>query len=224
MPKRGIRKTGCEGFSLVELMVALGVTLVIMVVAGRMLAMSMSVRTRENARIEAISDVQRALQVMTREIGNAGLGLSTNGIHPTDSNASQIRVRSNINAFGIPPNVAPDTDTLDSWPEGSEDIVFAIINNYTGTEPTGQRLITRQDLNVPVNKISQLANRVDSLQFEYLKADGTAAASPAQAGRVRITVGVDLPPVGRGGDPGYQPASRVLLTSDVTLRNSLLDK
>ena len=218
MPKRGRRNTGCEGFSLIELMVALGVTLVIMVVAGRMLAMSMSVRTRENARIEAIGDVQRALQVMTREIGNAGLGLSNNGIHPTDSNASQLRVRSNLNAF------AGDTDTLDSLPEGSEDVVFAIINNYTGTEPTGQRLITRQDLNVTTNKISQLANRVDSLRFDYLKADGTTAASPTLAARVRITVGVDLPMVGRAGTPGYQPASRVLLTSDVTLRNSLLDK
>lgn len=218
MVKPGNRKAGSAGFSILELIVALGVTLVVMTVAGRLLAMSMSVRTRENARVEAIGDVQRALQVMTREIGNAGLGLSTNGIHPGDSNASQIRVRSNLNAF------SGDTDTLDSLPAGTEDVVFAIINNYTGTEPEGQRLITRQDVNAPANKISQLANKVDSLQFDYLKADGTVAASPVQAERVRITVGVDLPEVGKPESPGFQPATRVQLHSDVALRNRLLNK
>jgi type II secretory pathway pseudopilin PulG len=212
------RKRGEAGFSLIELMVALGVTLVVMVVASQLMAMAMSVRTRENSRIEAIGDAQRALQVMTREIGNAGLGLSNNGIYAADSNGSQIRVRSNLNAF------SGDTDTLDSLPEGPEDVVFAIINNYTGTELNGQRLITRQDLNAPANKISPLANRVDLLTFDYLKADGTAAASPSQATLVRITVGVDLPQVGSPRTPGFQPASRVQLTSDVMLRNSQLNK
>lgn len=201
------------GFSLIELMIALAVTMVIMTISARMLAASLSVRTRENTRVEAIADVQRALQTMSREIGNAGLGLSNNGIHPTDSDADQIRVRANLNAFG------GDSDTLDSDNAGSEDVVFAIINNFTGGDPEGQRLITRQD--VIANRISSLANRVDTLQFEYLKLDGTPAASPAQAARVRITVGVLLRAVGRRDRPGYQPASRTQLVSEVTLRNSL---
>jgi prepilin-type N-terminal cleavage/methylation domain-containing protein len=218
MSKQRNGKNGSAGFSLIELMVALGVTLVIMAISAQMLASSMRVRTRENSRIEAIGDVQRALQVMTREIGNAGFGLANNGLHPTDSTPSQIRVRSNLNAF------SGDTDTSDSLAEGSEDVVFAIINNYTGTELGGQKLITRQDVNLTVNNISQLANRVDSLEFQYLKADGTTAASVALATRVRILVGVNMPAVGSRGAPGYQPASRVQLTSDVTLRNRLLDQ
>jgi len=202
------------GFSLIELMIALGVTLVIMVISAQLLAASLNVRARENARVEAIADVQRGLQTMSREIGNAGLGLAGNGLHPTDSDEAQIRVRANLNAF------SGDTDTLDTNDAGSEDVVFAIINNFTGGEPEGQRLITRQDVNT--KRISSLANRVDSLRFDYLNPDGTVAASPAQAARVRITVGVTLRAVGTPGRPGYQPQSRTQVVSDVSLRNRLL--
>ena len=202
------------GFSLIELIIALGVTLVIMVISAQLLAASLNVRARENARVEAIADVQRGLQMMSREIGNAGLGLAGNGLHPTDSDAAQIRVRANLNAF------SGDTDTLDTIDAGSEDVVFAIIHNFTGGEPEGQRLITRQDANT--NRISSLANRVDSLHFDYLNPDGTVAASPAQAARVRITVGVTLRAVGTPGRPGYQPQSRTQVVSDVSLRNRLL--
>jgi type II secretory pathway pseudopilin PulG len=203
-----------RGFSLIELMVALGVTMVIMVVAGRMLAMSLNVRMRENQRSEAIADVQRSLQAMTREIGNAGLGLSSNGLicdEPDESTFGEIRVRSNLDAF--PPS--GDTDTTDK----DEDVVFSLINDATVTPP--QRLITRQDVNT--GKISQLANRVDALQFTFFNEDGTAA-TPDAAERVQITVTVTLPAVGTPNGPGYQPPTRVRLQSEATLRNRLLTR
>jgi prepilin-type N-terminal cleavage/methylation domain-containing protein len=209
-PRRGAHDS--RGFSLVEVMVALAVTLIIMAVAGRMLAMSMNVRARENQRSEAVADVQRALQSITRDIGNAGLGLSSNGIASDDPNEEtygEIRIRSNLDA--LPP--ANDTATDDA----DEDIVYALINDATVTPP--QRLITRQDVNA--KKISQLANRIDALGFTFLKADGTAA-TPAGAERVRVTMTVTLPPVGTAGSPGYQPATRMRLQSEVLLRNSLL--
>jgi Tfp pilus assembly protein PilW len=203
-----------RGFSLIELMVALGVTMVIMVVAGRMLSMTMNVRTRENQRSEAVADVQRALQMMTREISNAGLGLTSNGITsdvPTATEFGEIRVRSNLDAF--PPSA--DNDTADA----DEDVVFSLINDGTVSPP--QRFITRQDVNT--KKISQLANRVDALQFDFLNDDGTAA-TPADAERIRISVSVTLPAVGTAGQSGYQPASRIRLQSEATLRNRLLTK
>src|SRR5215207_11004352 len=93
------RRRGEAGFSLIELMVALGVTLVIMVVASQLLAMSMFVRQRENQRSEAVADVQRALQAISREISNAGLGMANNGLVAADSDAIAIHIRSNLNAF-----------------------------------------------------------------------------------------------------------------------------
>src|ERR1044072_8307603 len=111
--RKGGRRKGEAGFSLIELMVALGVTLVIMVIASKMLAMTMFVRQRENQRSEAVADVQRALQTMSREISNAGLGLSNNGLVAANSDELAIRIRSNLNAFcGVTPTC--DTDTSES--------------------------------------------------------------------------------------------------------------
>ncbi|HEX8721191.1 MAG TPA: prepilin-type N-terminal cleavage/methylation domain-containing protein [Pyrinomonadaceae bacterium] len=223
MRKRNDRRAGAEaGFSLIELMVALGVTLVIMVVASRMLAMTMAVRARENQRAEAIADVQRALQTMSREISNAGLGLRpvggapNNGLVDEDSDNISIRVRSNLNAFCGPGGAACNNTTTDP----DEDIVFSIISNNSGGET--QKLITRQD--VTTDAISPLANRVDDLNIAYLNADGTPAAAPSAASRVRLVVSVNLPRIGTPGAPGYQPPSRMSLTSDVVLRNSVLNQ
>lgn len=216
-------RAGEAGFSLIELMVALGVTLVIMVIASRMLAMSMAVRARENQRSEAIADVQRALQTMTREISNAGLGLTaSNGLVAADSDDLQIRVRSNLNAFCDVKAAATspcDSDTSDS----GEDVVFAVINNTTGGGGDNQRLITRQDINNS-NAISSLANRVDGLKFVYVKSDGAETANASQAQRVKLTVTVTLPAVGSKGQAGYQPASQMQLASEAVLRNALLSQ
>ena len=209
---------GEAGFSLLELTVALGVTLVIMAVAGRMLAMTMAVRSRENQRAEAVADTQRALQAMTREISNAGLGMSNNGLVDGDSDSLAIRVRTNLNAFcGVVE--ACDTDTDDP----GEDIIFVVLNNTTGGGGDNQRLITRQDRNSG-NAVSALANRVDALDFDYVKADGTTTATPSEAQSVRITVEVTLPAVGSEGEPGYQPASRTQLQSEAVMRNLLLEQ
>src|SRR5437868_598513 len=153
---------GDAGFSLIELMIALGITLIIMVVAGRMLAMSLNIRMRENQRTEAISDAQRALQMITRDITNAGLGLKTNGLSstdPTEEIYGNIRIRSNLDAFS---EIAPNTTTP------GDDVAYELVNDATVTP--AQRLVTRQDINSM--QISQLANRIDALQFEFLDAAG----------------------------------------------------
>jgi type II secretory pathway pseudopilin PulG len=214
---KGAGRRGEAGFSLIELMVGLGVTLVIMVIASQLLAMSMFVRQRENQRAEAVGDVQRALQAMSREISNAGLGMSNNGLVADDSDDIAIRIRSNLNAFcGVTSTC--DSDTSDS----GEDIIYTLINNFTGGGGDNQRLITRQDVNNS-NAISALANRIDSLAFEYLDADGVATADASEAQKVKITVTVTLPAVGTEGQPGYQPPSQTQLVSEAVLRNALLD-
>lgn len=214
--KRG-RRGGEAGFSLIELMVALGVTLVIMVIATRLLAMSMYVRQRENQRAEAVADTQRALQAMSREISNAGLGMSNNGLVAADSDDIAIRVRSNLNAFC---GAASTCDSDTSGP--GEDVVYALINNITSGGGDNQRLITRQDVNNG-NSVSALANRIDSLTFGYVDSAGATTADASAAQKVRITVTVTLPAVGSEDQAGYQPPSQMQLVSEAVLRNSLLD-
>jgi len=178
----------------------------------------MFVRQRENQRSEAVADVQRALQSMSREISNAGLGLKNNGLVAADSDDIAIRIRSNLNAF-CGATSACDSDANDP----GEDIVFAILNNTTGGGGDNQRLITRQDVN-DSNAISALANRIDSLTFDYIDENGVTTADASDAQKVKIAVTVTLPKVGTEGQAGYQPPSQMQLVSEAVLRNALLDK
>ena len=225
------------GFSLIELIFALGITLVVMLLASTLLAQSFKVRSRENRRSEALVDTQRALQAMTREIANAGMGLSTNGLVPGDTDSSAIRIRSNLNAATENPG-----DTADD----GEDVKYRLINDANGS------FIVRQNFQpTPASWAAGttiLANRVDSLTIRYFRqrvsytADPTncnitsispttvtvnsasvaneVASNPESAGYVVISICVQLPAVGTAGEAGYQPASRVQLVSDATLRNS----
>jgi len=80
-----------------------------------------------------------------------------------------------------------------------------------------------------------LANRVDSLVIRYYAArvaytqgdcditptDGSAEVTQkSDAKFVVFALCVQLPSVGTPGSTGYQPASRVQLVSDVSLRNA----
>ncbi len=215
-----------DGFSLVELLIAMTITLAIMAIASTLLASSLNIRTRENQRTEALADAQRGLNSMTREIANSGYGLNGNGIVQSDSISTSIRVRANLNA------TAGET-TSNSASDRDEDIKYLL---YTDSDTS---YIVRMDVNTAAQEMI-LANRVDSMTIRYY-ADkiyytsgncdisnvtndaGNAATEVTQkssAKYVVISLCVTLPKVATPGSPGYQPASRVQLTSDVVLNNS----
>src|SRR6266540_222816 len=99
------------GFSMLELLIAMTITLAMMTAASTLLATSLRTRTRENLRSDALASAQRALNIMSREIGNTGYGLTDNGIVVADSTTDSIRTRANL-----------DNDaTLD---EADEDVRF----------------------------------------------------------------------------------------------------
>src|SRR5205085_11812257 len=98
--QKHIRQDGAEaGFSLVELMIAMAVTLVVTAMASSLIGGAFQTRTRENQRSEALADAQRALYVMSREVANSGFGLSNNGMGGADSTSNSIGVRANLTAF-----------------------------------------------------------------------------------------------------------------------------
>ena len=232
------------GFSLSELLIAMTISLTVMGFGTVLLASSFNVRSREDRKSDAVADVQRALNIMTREIGNSGFKLptglasvSTNGIVAADSDNESVRIISNLNGM---PNADPaltDTDVTDA----DEDVKFLM---YVDSD-RGQRYIVRYEKNAS-NQTTVLANRVDSLILRYYdekvtyettvdadgvcditnvnNASGTAESevSPALAKYIVIAVGVTLPAVGSLGTNGYQPETQVQLTSDVVLRNSIV--
>lgn len=233
------------GFSMLELIIAMVITITVMGLASSILAGAFNVRSREDRKSDAIADVQRAMNIMTREISNAGMKLpsglptvSTNGVVSNDSDSQSLRFVSNLNGMPDPANgFAEDTDVTDT----DEDIKFLM---YVDAD-LGQRYLVRYEKNGS-NKTTVLANRIDSLIFRYYDEKVTYSTTVDASGNVDITnvknaldvdesevdpgsakfvviaVGVTLPAIGVQGAEGYQPPSQVQLTSDVVLRNSIV--
>ena len=157
-----------QGFSLLELLIAMTVTLAVMAAASTLLATSLRTKTRENTRSNALAAAQRALNIMTREIGNSGYGLTDNGVVAIDSDADSIRVRSNLNA---------DSDIGDA----DEDVRFVYqdandaIVRYENGGTTGV-----------------LASDITALNIVYYDVAGNVVA-PGLAERVTIDISVNLP-------------------------------
>lgn len=243
MPTQTNHSRNQRGFSLIELLVALTLTLTIMGIAVTLLARSLNTRTRENERVDEIADVQRALNVMSREISNAGFNLDNNGIVASDSGRSSIRIRANLNKFDTDPTLDPLSRKFVQDP--GEDITYfaneAETTNYLARwdpyQPSGPGL--------PELRKTVLANRVDSVAFYYFDQKVTytqdppnceideprnaagnlqAEVTPNNAKYVVIVACISTPEVGVAGEPGFQPESQILLISDVALRNSWLSK
>ena len=227
------------GFSLIELIIAMTITLVVLGIATTLIAQSLNVRARANDNVDALADAERALNIMSREIAQAGFNLTDNGIvaadSVTDANGnSTIRIRANLNKFDTSKSTAARNGIGDpaaaAGEDAGEDIKYYI---YPTTNTT---LLARYDAyeNSGPNS-SVLANRLDALHIHYFSqkvtystngCDITGASSaevaPNLATYVVIAVCVQQAATGKPGDPGYQPAYSLGLTSDVALRNANL--
>ncbi len=230
------------GFSMFELIVAMTVMLVILGMASQLIAGAFRVRKREDNKSDALADTQNALNIMSREIANAGsslpanLGLPENGIVHADSNTDVIRVISNPNNND---NVR-DTD---------EDVIYKL---YTDNSTTpAQRYIVRYNVNAAATAV--LANRIDALSISYydqkveyqttagtcginnvtkstydavsgtvVKTAATESTDRSKSKYVVIAICVKLNQVGTSGADDYRGDWQVQLTSDVTLRNANL--
>jgi prepilin-type N-terminal cleavage/methylation domain-containing protein len=198
-----------RGFSLIELMISMMVMMILMGIVSTLFSRSMSTRSRESRRTDALTSAHAALNVMSREISNAGFGIwqdlltkkGSNGLWLADSNAKRIHFRANvINSDLVTESVGEDiTYFFDS---NTDSIV-----RYDPHEPEGSRT------SVIINRISD----VTFTYYNYVESSSafTTSTTPTlDTGRVRINVTVKLDPV------VGQPDSTVTFTSDVTLRNS----
>jgi type II secretory pathway pseudopilin PulG len=241
-----INKKNQAGFSLMELLVALTTTLVVMSIAVTMLARTLNIRTRENEHVDELGDVQRALNIMSREIANSGFNLTNpdNGIVALDSDAQRIRIRANLNKFDTSGffSVEAKRGIGEGGPgeDAGEDVTY-----FVNTADNTNYLARWDELAIPPNQATVLANRVNSIGFYYfdrkvtytqdrdncqitnaLNDSGVAQAqvTPDNAKFVVLVVCIDTPQVGTQGSPGFQPGFHTLLISDVALRNSRLNK
>ena len=218
------KKATNGGFSLLELLIAMVITMALMTAASSLLANALRVRSRENQKSDALADTQRAINIMSREIANAGFNMIGNGIVPGESGLNEIRVRSNLNKFDFDPSVSADSRM--NLQDPGEDITYFI------NEADNTMYLARHDKYGTGSTV--LANRIDSMNIHYFgqKVSYTAPpggsditnfpaeVAPENSKYIVIAVSVTLDAVGQPGAPGYQPPYSVLLCSDVTLRNA----
>ena len=205
--------TGREaGFSLIEMIIAMVITLVILGVAVATFSGALSSRSRETGRTDAITSAQAALNIMTREIGNSGYGLTNNGlvVNPAafttdDCRENQIHFRSNINNLDLSTNGV------------GEDITYFF-------DSASQSVVRYDPAASP--QTSGVINSVSDVDFHYYNfgtgcpntPGGCLGDASADTGRVRITLTVILDG-GAGVNANANPRN-VELRSDIALRNS----
>jgi prepilin-type N-terminal cleavage/methylation domain-containing protein len=235
MTKQFKPESGEKGFSLIELIIAMTITLVVLTVATTLIARSLNIRTRAHDNVDALADAERALNILSREIAQAGFNLNNdNGIVPEDSvidanGNSTIRIRANLNKFdtNAPASARngigqPDLDI-------GEDVKYFIFPAQNTT------LLARYDLYDGAGNTTVLANKLDRLRIHYfaqkvtynnslqdcdITAPSAGEVAPNAATYIVIAVCVRQAQTGTPGGPGYQAAQNLLLTSDVALRNA----
>jgi prepilin-type N-terminal cleavage/methylation domain-containing protein len=206
-----------SGFSLVELLITLTITLVILGLAFSLLARSLNTKVRQQDQASALSDASSGLGRMADEVVNAGFGLRTNGIVAGDSNEGQIRIRANLNAL-------LKQTTSNTVTDSREDVTFRLTPDASG----GASCLIRMDAVTGASSIVAYSiddvdidadGDGDGLTFTYHDAAGTVVA-PESATRVTVTLRIKLEQQGVPGAPGFQPAITKVLTENIVLRNA----
>lgn len=192
--------TNNKGFSLLELLIAMSITLVLMGLATTLFSGALSTRRRESRKTDALTSARAALSAISREMSNSGYGMTTNGIVTADSGAQKVHFRANLI------NDDYNTDSV------GEDVTYFF-------DSTTQSIVRYDPNTTP--QTSVIVNRISNVSFSYFDYVGSSS-TPTESttatnntGRVRITVTVKLEEV--VGQPKNQT---ITFTSDVTLRNS----
>lgn len=154
-----------RGFTLVELMISLVVLGIIGVSAVRLLISDHQTLSRQNTAVEANQNVRAGVDMLIREIRNAGYDPREAGAGLTAIRADSVAWTADLNADG---------DLLDSGADGDESVA------YWFDAGTGELIREGGGVESPV------ADGVDSLRFTYLDADGATTADPDAVEQVRV--------------------------------------
>jgi prepilin-type N-terminal cleavage/methylation domain-containing protein len=195
------------GFSLIELIVSLLITLIILGVAVATFTSALTSRQFQADRTDGITSAQAALNIMSREIGNSGYGLIHNGLVVADSGDNRIHFRSNIH------NTNQVTD------DEGEDITYFF-------DPNSQSVVRYDPAANPTT--SGIINSVSDIDFHYYNfgtacnqttsPGGCLGTASTDTGKVRITLTVVLDRNANVNANGNR--QNVEISSEVTLRNS----
>lgn len=207
-----------RGFSLIELIIALTITIIILTISFTLLVESLRQKFREDAVVSALADGNQALNALSNDLINAGMGIKGNGILAANSGKNFIRIRSNLNAFMKQTSSNTVTDT-------NEDIAYLVVPSENG-----QGVLVKMDVNT--GTVNVIASKIDNsdidndgagdgVSFTYLDVNGNQVSADS-AVQLIITLRLKLPQQGTPKSPGYKPETILPITTKVFLRNSYL--
>jgi type IV pilus assembly protein PilW len=165
-----IAKQHNQGFTIIELLVAMAVVSIVM--AAVVSAYQLQVRSKNTQ--EALTDMNQtaraALEIMTHEIRTAGCDPNRTagaGIIQAATNANQLSFTMDI---GDGASFEPDGDTNDP----NEQVRYALAGGNLGRDTGGG--------------LQPLARNVDVLNFVYLDADGNVTATMADVQTIEVAI------------------------------------
>jgi len=197
-----------NGFTLVELLIAMTIGLIILTALSSTFLMQRKIYDVQEQVAEMVQNARAAMDMMTREIRMAGYD-------PTDSSGAGIGSATS-NSINFTLNITddagtgpPDVDTDDS----NENITYSLY-----TEDSIQKLGRKSKVGA---KNQPVAEHVQSLEFQYWDKDGVLLATPVPAADVRrievaIKVRTAKPDSDYSANGGYRTYT---LTSFITPRN-----
>lgn len=191
-------KNRLNGFSLLELVIAMTITLTLLGIASTILTGAFGILKGESQRTKALVSAQMAIGLMSREIANSGFGLKGNGIVLVDSNKQVLHFRANIKNNNSTTN------------DPGEDIIYFY--------DSAARSVIRFDP-YDSSQTSAICNKINSLSFQYLNISNSGTTSgdipTLNTSRIRIAINFTIE---RGN--GQNEDQNMTLITDVALRNS----
>lgn len=214
----GVARAACaEGYTLVELLLAMGVGLVLMSAAILVARQSTQVSNVLMDGASTQEEVQFSIEWITAALRAAGANpyrIITGTCPAAGTTFTPIRL--DPNATGRPDNIRIHADinppngllggVNGACTESGEDITIA-------HDPTNL-YITRLDNNIDAAAVPMTDRVISALQFTYLNAQGVATATASQVAYVQVSI------TGRtiARDVGRGAAATYTLTSDVRVR------
>ena len=178
-------KTNAEGFTLIELMVALFVSALVMAATISVFISQSKSYSMQDDVANIQQDLRGALVIMEKEIRLAGCDptqshipgflVATNNYNGT--NTIMLQFTRDIKGSGVSPNMANGAVT-----DADENIT------YTFTPAVNQTSsIMRQTINAggTPTGFQSLADNIQALEFNYILANGTTSLAPSEVSQIR---------------------------------------
>lgn len=179
-----------SGFSLIELVVAMGIGMVVLAAVTTTFISQTRFYTAQEQINEMEQNARGALDLITRELKMAGYTPAAGVFYGVTYSTSQLMIQADLDSSG-----AISTST-----SANEQITYAY-------DSTNQR-ITRK---VGTGTAEVLANNITAFTFSYLDSSGTATANSANIRQVGIdiTARTARPDPNSGGYQTYQVSATI---------------